>query len=447
MLRPRLRRTACLLAALWLTIGVAQADQIEDEARKLMAAGNPSGALELLLKHEPERSGTPAFDFLLGLAAIDGGDPQRAVFALERVLALQPHNTLARAEIARAYYQLGERENAEREFRAVRDATDVPAPARANIERFLSVLAPSRTKLQAHLEASIGHDSNVNSASSLNEVAIPGFGGPRPLDAASLRRSDAYGGLGAGVSFSHDVTEEVAVIGSLTGAGKFNRHEQAFDTANIDGLLGLRQTIGPDAFTIAAQGQTFRLDDARFRDSGGFLVQWQRTLDRVSQVSLFYQQAHLHYPSQPFRDANRSIAGLAYGRAVPAWSSLVVFTSVYGGHEEARNRGGGDDPNDTGYPQLGHRPVGLRIGGEISAGALGRAFVVTSFERRRYDAPDPIFAVTRVDRQSDIRAGLRYPLAPRWTLTPEFAQTRNRSSIDLNAYTRTLWTLTIRHEF
>src|SRR5262245_64922836 len=42
--------------------------------------------------------------------------PIWAVFALERVLALQPDNHLARAEIARAYLALGERDAARREF-------------------------------------------------------------------------------------------------------------------------------------------------------------------------------------------------------------------------------------------------------------------------------------------------------------------------------------------
>jgi len=89
---------------------------------------------------EPQRAGDPQFDYLLGIAALDAGDPQRAVFALERVLAQQPDNALARAEIARAFYAMGEREAARQEFEAVRKYA-IPEEAKATVDRFLSAIA------------------------------------------------------------------------------------------------------------------------------------------------------------------------------------------------------------------------------------------------------------------------------------------------------------------
>ena len=85
----------------------------------MVAQKNPKAALELLLPLEGDRAGNLEYDYLLGLAALDAGDAQQAVFALERVLAVNPDYQQARAEIARAYVELGERENAKRELQNV----------------------------------------------------------------------------------------------------------------------------------------------------------------------------------------------------------------------------------------------------------------------------------------------------------------------------------------
>ena len=135
-MRSILGRTL-LAAALCLYALGAAADAVTDRAKALLQRQDPQGAYKLLLPLESQRAGDPEYDYLLGIAALDAGDPERAVFALERVLALQPENLQARAEIGRAYLAMGEREAAKREFEAVK-ARQVPAqagPARGDSSR------------------------------------------------------------------------------------------------------------------------------------------------------------------------------------------------------------------------------------------------------------------------------------------------------------------------
>jgi tetratricopeptide (TPR) repeat protein len=108
---PAVLRAFLALAFALLSVH-ALADAVTDRAAALLKRGDAKAAYELLLPLESQRAGDPAYDYLLGIAALDAGDPERAVFALERVLAQQPDNALARAEIARAYYVMGEREAA-----------------------------------------------------------------------------------------------------------------------------------------------------------------------------------------------------------------------------------------------------------------------------------------------------------------------------------------------
>ena len=110
-----------LLAAVART---AVAGPLED-ATALIKAGEAKAAYELLSPLEAERSGEPDYDYLLGLAALDSGRADLAVFALERAVAVQPDNAQYRAELARAFFELREDETAKSEFESVAKL-DVP---------------------------------------------------------------------------------------------------------------------------------------------------------------------------------------------------------------------------------------------------------------------------------------------------------------------------------
>ena len=171
-----MRLGKAILAALLAAITTcAFADALTDRARQLLRDRQHREAYNLLLPQEPNRAGDPEFDYLLGIAAIDAGDPERGIFALERVLALQPNNHVARAEIARAYLAVGEREAARREFETVRKQR-IPEEAKATVDRFLSAIAAGDvTQMRGYIEAGFGYDSNVNSATSQSQIAIPGI--------------------------------------------------------------------------------------------------------------------------------------------------------------------------------------------------------------------------------------------------------------------------------
>ena len=224
------------------------ADALTDRAKRLLEQKQPKQAYDLLLPQEATRAGDPEFDYLLGIAAIDSGEPERGVFALERVLAVQPNNHVARAEIARAYLALGERDSARREFETVRQQ-QVPADVKAAIDGYLSAIASADvTQVTGFLEIGFGYDSNVNSATGSNQIAVPSLGGIiATLDPTSTSNSDTFTALAGGINLTHKITREWAVVGGVAAAAKLNTHEDAFNTLNIDGNLGARWTRGSEA--------------------------------------------------------------------------------------------------------------------------------------------------------------------------------------------------------
>jgi tetratricopeptide (TPR) repeat protein len=430
-----------LVLGLWVWATMAWADATLDRAKAYLQQKNPKAAFELLLPLQSQRAGELEYDYLLGISALDAGDPQQAIFALERVLAVNPNYLQARAEIARAYFVVGERENARREFESLKaQGAAVPEEARATIDRYLSALAPQRTFVTGYIAVGGGYDSNVNSATSRTSVALPALGGAiGVLTPQGTRQNAWFLGAEAGLSLSHALTDEWAALAAASAQGKWNGNNQdEFDTQIFDGSAGLRWSRGANTLIAVGQGQRFNLDNKGFRNSWGGTGQWLHALSGSQQLTVFLQAARLDYPTQPVRDADRVVGGLGYSQAFAGPLSPVFFVSGYYGSESTR---------DASFSYLGHDPLGLRLGGQITPWDRTQLFASFAYEHREYDGQDPTFLVTRRDNQYDVRAGVNYLFAPRWTLTPQVAYTRNDSNIDLQEYDRTVALVQVRRDF
>ncbi len=430
-----------LVLGLLLWAAAAWADPTLDQAKQLLQQKNPKAAFELLAPLAAQRAGEIEFDYLLGIAALDAGDAQQAVFALERVLAVNPNYLQARAEIARAYFVLGERDNARREFEAVKArGGNIPPEALATVDRFLSALAPQQTEFKAYIELALGYDSNTNSATSRSTIAIPFFSGAiAQLNPAGVSQGAWFGGVLAGGSVSHPVSDQVALIGSAGYGGKFNqRYASEFDTQQFDLSAGARWAEGRNSVVGLAQAQRFWVDNDTYRNSLGGTVQWLHNLTPAQQITLFGQYAALRFPDQPPNDADRWIFGAGYSQALALPYAPVYYLSVYGGEQK--------ETNDA-FPWLGFKPFGVRLGGQLSLNERTLFFGSFSFEYRRYNGVEPLFLVRRQDDQYDARIGLTYTFAPKWSVTPQVAYTNNVSNIELNEYDRTVASVSVRRDF
>ena len=431
---------ALCVAALVASCSPALADALTERARRLLEKRQAKEAYQLLLPQESARAGDPEFDYLLGIAALDAGQAERGVFALERVLSVQPDNHVARAEIARAYLALGEREAARREFEAVR-AQSIPSAAKANIDRFLAAItAAETTRISGYIELGGGYDTNVNAATATSQIAIPVPGGSfiATLDPTSTERADTFGLLTGGVNVTHKLTQTWSAIGSLAGVARLHSDESSFDQLTIDGSAGARWSRGKEAVTLGAQLQSFELDYDRYRETTGLVAQWQHTYDERRQATVFAQYAQLRYPTQGIRDADRHVIGAAYGRAFAMPYSPVLFTSLYIGEERERA---------SGVAHLGHQLWGVRVGGQVRLGQGWSLFGNASVEARRYGGPEPIFLDARKDRQMDLSAGVSYLLRPNTTLIGQISHTDNSSNLVINDFDRTVASVSVRFNF
>ena len=78
-------------------LDIAAKQKIILNAHALVKAGKFSEAYQLLLPYQTDYAGDTDYDYLLGIVALDSGKPTEAIFALERVLAVNPGHLQARA--------------------------------------------------------------------------------------------------------------------------------------------------------------------------------------------------------------------------------------------------------------------------------------------------------------------------------------------------------------
>lgn len=426
-----------------LLAGHALADAVLDQAKRLLDAKQGREAYALLAPLEQQRAGDPDFDYLLGIAALDSGLGELAVFALERSLTVRPDFPQARAEIARAYAFLGERDAARREMNLVKStAKDITPEARATIDRFLDGLARPPSRVTAFIEGTVGVDSNLNSATGSGSLAIPALG-QVTLAAGAARLSGSFFGFAAGGSFTYPLNEELALTGGARSSGRLNNGNDLkaqFDTTSADVEAGVRWTRDKDTLSTGYQGQTFWLDNNRFRNSGGMITQWQRNLSDTKQLTLFTQWADLSYPTQTVRNALRTVYGAGYAQAFDGAYAPVLFLSGYFGEEV---------PRDTAFSvaHLGHKPVGIRGGVQFSLRSDLSLNLFASYETRRYGGREPLYSITRKDGQTDLRAALAWKLADDLTLNPQISYTDSRSNIALFKFERILTSVSLRKDF
>ncbi len=416
----------------------ALADQaLLEEAHELHAGGKAEQAYKLLQAQADNNAGEPEFDYLLGIAAIDAGVPLQAVFALERVLDIEPDNALARAELARAYYLIGENEAARAEFEKAKESK-MPALVRMQIDNYLSSIderilgGKQRTVL--YLEAGGGFDSNVNSATDSSQITAPNG---LVFDVNSPEVDSPVSRIEAGGSFTR------AIRGDLNwyGNGKLEFYNATdtseFSTRNAEAAIGLHFLRGREQYRLALVAQNFAVDSTTRRNLFGLNGQWQHTLDARNMLSIFAQLATLKYPEARTLDADQLSTGVSWIHAMTGSHQPVFYLTGFVGSENEK---------ETVAEFAGRDYFGVRTGIQLKTSPQLSWSGVLAYQASDYHGAD-VFGITHRDDYLNLQLAANYSFAKNWLLKPQFSYTNNDSNAELSAYTRTTAMVNIRREF
>jgi len=432
-------RVLIILCALCIN-SLAHADALTDQAKQLLERKDAAGAYALLAPEESKRAGDPDYDFLLGLAALDSGKSTDAIFAFERVLAVKPDHTRARAEMGRAYMVVGETRTAKQELETARK--NAPAEVVNTIEAFLNAIERidevGKTVVKGYVEGGFGRDTNINAGPAGGAYAIPALGGLQfSLTGTSAKLSDTFFTLGAGINVRSPLRSDLAIVGGLSYSTRSNNTYSELSTNNLEGNVGLLLTKGQNVYSGILQASSFGVDSHTNRNVAGGMLQWQHNYDQRNQVTAYGQYARLVYPNERLRDADRWVTGMGFAHAFSGFKN-VMYAGLYLGTEKERN-----DHVDF----LGSNLWGFRTGTQYELRRDFSAFAHLNWEDRRYGGEDPFFLTDREDKELELKLGVNFLPIKELKFTPQYTYTKTTSNIVINDYRRHVLSVMLRHDF
>lgn len=419
-----------------LAPAIATAGSEIDSLRQQIEADQGAAAWKQAKNLRQRYEGEPAFDFLYGQAALANGQPAEAMFALARVVAAEPGNLEARILLARAAVESGDQEQARAQYVAVL-AGNPTGPQRREAENFLGRTGTAGTEstLTGYVEAMLGHDNNVNSATGASTINAPGFE-PIDLDRAASKTSDMYSQLGAGLDFYKPLgNDRVLELKGRVGE-RNNFSSDTFDTNRYYGSVGLRQQWGREIFRVAASAQDMRLSDSDYQNIYGLKGDWIHQVNQELAIVGSVYTNLVRYQEDDIRDVNQYAAtgGVQYVQGLFTHTAGLIV-----GNEDPLHDTIGEH-NARNFNTL-YYDVKYAVAPEHQLYA--RAFLQDSHQLDQ----DPLFVERREDVMKYLMAGYAWQLDKHWRWKTEVGYTDNNSDIDYYSYERTFVQTGVRYSF
>jgi hypothetical protein len=406
------------------------------EAKTLLDGGKPAEAYALLSDHEVELAGTPEFDYLFGIAALDAHRAKEAVFALERVVADRPDFLGARMDLARAQLQLGQRSLAREQFRFLL-TQEPPEETRVVIQRYLDSIGEPSTRISASWSASAqagaGYDSNANGSTS--EQSFLGF----TLDPHNVATSSSFAELALNGGNVLGLSPTFGVISNLGLSHRANP-DASFVDQSISSLSSTAVWLhGVYRFSGGVDGYLGWLDGDSHEHGVNLNLGASRQFGSNYEGALSLRAGTLEYRDDALRilDTDRYLAGASLTRFNLGPRSARVGATLLLGLDDARRAAS----------PYGNDRYGIRFFGSMSVRPNAVAYAELSEMSTHYDGS--FFGSKRGDEQYGITlaADLQDFPARRWTLTPRLRYMKNDSNIALYEYDRFEAVLYIRRGF
>lgn len=353
--------------------------------------------------------------FLSGMLASAMGDHAAAAEYYKAILADDPGQTRVRLELGREMLALGHTASADRQFRIAQRDDDLPEDVARTIRTIRNIIRSNRA-WRFDIDFGIAPDSNINSATAADSVAI-NWGGvmlPVTLDPQARQRSGTgqTASISAGVRLP--VGRQVSAIVDIDSAGT-NYGGTAYDDYQAQVAAGAELRFADKAaVSVQAVGAQRWFGGRLVSRQAGVKTGFQVRLSDRDQIGFQIDARNTNALFDPNYDGTQIGAYLTYERAVS--KTLVVS-------------GGGFVRRDwLRADAYSSREFGLiaGFGGELP---FGITFGVSgTVSRAKFDAPIPIFSI---DPREDWRFSARATVGNRgWRLlgfSPQISASYSRT--------------------
>ena len=419
---------AVLLTAPGLAVGADDASVTDTlrQAEALLAAHQPAEAWQLLAPRELDSAGSPWFDYLYGIAALDTGRRDAAITALERVLAREPDFAGARMELARARYETGDYPGASEQFEYL--LTQSPPPGtRVVIDQYLLAMHEgpgTRSRFTPYVELGAGWDSNANASTGSDTFGV------FVLDPDNVETSSAFIEMAAGFQHGLATGPDSALLTNGRLSHRFNPDARFVDQTLASLGTALQKSWGMTRTSLGVSGYYGWLDGEQHEVGAGadlglgrrFATDWELDANGSAGV-VRYQQDVLEV-----LDVNRYLGSVVLTRSgIGAANGRLGVVALFG------QDGARQDDSPYSNDRLGGRVfTSWRLGSRNSL-LFDAGFLHTDF-----DNSPGFFGIDRKDDQWHVGLSAEFQDWPAagYSLLPTLRYINTDSTVSLYEYDR-----------
>lgn len=316
----------------------SELSRLLNEARAALEKNAVKYAWTTLSDAEPRFAGKVEFDYWLGLAGVRAGEPARASFALERVLAEQPSHAGARLELATAYLQLGRRDAAAAQLDKLERLSPPPA-ARTRIDA-LNEQLQRQTRLAGernhggYLGAEAGHDDNVGTWPEGLEF-FPG--------ATVEALESSFWSVKGGYWYRFDRAADEKIMLSANGLVRRNNDEAAeqFDQDYLNARAEWSRDLdGRNEIATSVEAAGLNLDGEAYYLSYGLGGEWRHRLEASTRLVGGLQIRQIDFDLDLYDYLLSRLTGRLTFQPLPRWRLALEGNLDYEAADE--DRPGGD---------------------------------------------------------------------------------------------------------
>lgn len=428
----------CVCAALSFQPALSHAadESLLLAAQNMLNNGQSIEAFDLLDPHEEEYAGEKEYDYLYGLSLLDTGESASAVFAFQRVLAIDPEFAGARLELGRSYFDMGQMQRAQREFQLVQNQSP-PDSVKQVIDKYLAAIESrnlrNREGWRGFLQLGLGDDSNVNNATSAES-----FLGFDLTDESRETSSSVISTLG-GASYDLPLNFHSKFFFKGSVNLRANNDASYTSTVNYDVLAGYNRTFSTQGdLSVATQFYTASVD-GEFNNRGFNLTgQYNLNFSPVNQMGFLLRAGKVDYDTAfDIKDIDQTLLGLSWAHVFGGQSRVSIVLAAIAGKDTAVET---DSPYGRDYN-------GLRLSASYPLTHRFNLFTTVGQTDSDYDGSFFENPESRSDSLTDITLGSSWRVNKTWVLRAVIGQSHNTSNIEIFDYDKNLVMFTARSEF
>jgi tetratricopeptide (TPR) repeat protein len=374
--------------------------------------------------------GEPKFDFQFGMAAVETGHYDAALFAFERLVFTYPNQARYRLELARTHFYLRNLKRAELEFKKI-IKLNPPIAVKKNIELFLGKITElnrmTEPRLLLTIDLGSGYDSNINSAT--NERELPKEELVFPVDIVlndeSRETGSSYWNTLINFGYLSPLSKTSSYDIRTVYSKRANTQVTSYnlDTAMLEAGYGFY--IDAIKWRGAGRYQKILLDGESFLNTSSFIGQatWQMKSSASLNFSMNYGMSS--YDANPDGDMTLQQFNITY--SAPVKKDNWFFTFIFGSDSADNSLYKFNEKNYQGFTYYSSTFLGQRA---------SRYWMVNVVSSKYGAINSTLFSKLRKDTSITTGIGWRYSFNSKFSFRNDYSATLSNSSLKANTYNR-----------